>query len=876
MALIETVTGVTKIHDSLYEVTAIVELGSGIDDLYDATIVSKDGGILKVADGCTTTFTRCHFIETDTAKILPFDHYFNSGDPTIYPRWGGKSQAVFKGCTWTCYQDSAFDAHALQECTFERDEYGRPCVLQFPPGTGVRTLFNASNANIDGLVFEMDTRQLAFGEEGNTFNDISIEGTQPLKVEMTFAYPEFSPQGDGIYRYTYRGLKVSGVDVVNLRNDVAPNLRKDSILKLIDPIGRIEKTSAPDTSPLEVYRTWGNTFFDTSGNPVSNVRSLISKSGQNEFDLTGATNEAELLQFTQGVGSLTVVTEPSYTVNTIMYGYQAQSTTFSVPDATDVNALKATTVLFDDLNITKTLAQIESTTQATSTADLYDMLKYYQYAAPDVEEALLDFVTVDNDTLDFGSYSVYFGDFTNTVTFFDNTYTTPVGETPGSEASSGYSSTVTPTSLVENHVINFSSSEFSGYGTWGGLFLKDVNISTDGTKMIWAFHSGSDGGGYLVDFTLSTPFDITTATKGSVKKLPSTGGSFSHISITHGEHIFVQNDSSGAWYYYQLTTPYTLPAGDVTLTQSGSGNGWGQFTGYQHAWSNDGHYVYKFQNNSGAFYCRRAYCSTAWDMSTAGGFDYFQAASEVSGAHDTSLTGSSQYVRAQGISMKWIDDNTVFLASGATNKYTILTTATANELVASDFTGAVYQTLPSPDAEGYHGWATIANGSIYSWHPAAAGSTSLDYTLDVASAILTTLVGAPNSLFISSTGIISSGNGFDKIRTTDYFYTQDGVTLGVQTIDANGIQSTVEIKGINPGTEVRMYKTSDDTEVAAVESSTGSSVTLGYTFITPEDHYIVIHSQEYTTSPRLIDFTTQPNSSVLTVFQQLDRAYINP
>jgi len=47
MALIESLAGITEISDNLYEVTASVSIGSGIDDVADSTFIMKDGGLLK-------------------------------------------------------------------------------------------------------------------------------------------------------------------------------------------------------------------------------------------------------------------------------------------------------------------------------------------------------------------------------------------------------------------------------------------------------------------------------------------------------------------------------------------------------------------------------------------------------------------------------------------------------------------------------------------------------------------------------------------------------------------------------------------------------------------------------------------------------------
>ena len=873
MPAIDSLTGIVEIVPGHYDVEQIVEVPAGIDPVSDAVFVCKNGGLVRFGDGCDVVFTRCHFIETSTAQLLPFDHYYST-EPTEYPRWRPGSAAVFNGCQWSCYQNSSFDTHGLNECTWQRDEYGRPCVMQFMNGAGVDTQFQSKNGVVDGLVFRMGARQLATAEQGAVFQDLVIETEQPVWAEMTFAYPEYAPNGADQYIYTYRGLKADAVNVVNVRADVAPNLRADNILRLIDPIGRIEKSRAEDTSPLEVYRSWSSVFFDAAtAQPVSDVRSIIRSGDTLTHDQTSAENAVELLQFRQGVDSLTLETMPAYDISTIKYGYQPQATTLTVPDSTDIDVLKGNGLLFADPYVTKDLAAAAATTEAATTSDLYDMIAYFRYTTDDIPAAVKDYVTVSGGTLQFGSASLYVGDFPTPVQYFDADYTTPDGQAVGEFSFAGYGSGA-PTAISADTVLSFDRSEFPGYGSWGSQILKSVNVSDDGLSMIMAFQSGSDGGAYLAQFSMSAAHDLTTATKQGIVKLSGDAGGYGYISLTHGQHVFIQSDSSGNWFYYKLTTPYDISA--IETTQSGTGNGWGQYVGYHHAWSHDGTFVYKFQDSSEMIY-RRAQCSTPWDMTTAGSFSYRSTGiSELSGEYVATMAGGSKYLRSQGISMVWIDDSTVFMASGATNKYTIVTVATPNKLEPADLDNAVYNDIPSPDGAGQHGFATLAVNHLYSWPPQAEGAVTLNYYLDHATVDSSyELAGAPDSLFIRATGQITQG-AFDTVETTGYFYEQGDASIGVPKIDANGVQTTVTVNGINAGTELRMYRVSDGAEIGGVENSTGSEATISYTYTTPEAMYLRVHHLDYVTSPSYIDFTTQGAPATLTVFQALDRSYKNP
>ena len=92
MAGIETLTGVTKVDNYLYEVTGgLVSVGAGIDDIEYSTFIQKDGGLLNFDNGCTTTFTRCEFVETITAyttTLVRLQRFLSGTAP------------VFEGCSF--------------------------------------------------------------------------------------------------------------------------------------------------------------------------------------------------------------------------------------------------------------------------------------------------------------------------------------------------------------------------------------------------------------------------------------------------------------------------------------------------------------------------------------------------------------------------------------------------------------------------------------------------------------------------------------------------------------------------------------------------------------------------------------------------------
>ncbi len=96
----------------------------------------------------------------------------------------------------------------------------------------------------------------------------------------------------------------------------------------------------------------------------------------------------------------------------------------------------------------------------------------------------------------------------------------------------------------------------------------------------------------------------------------------------------------------------------------------------------------------------------------------------------------------------------------------------------------------------------------------------------------------------------------------DYLYPLDSVA------------ATLELTGLKTNTEIRIYRTSDDVELAGIEDS-GTSFTYDYTWTADVSVYIVIHALGYL--PIRYEGVTLGSSGLsIPVQQQLDRQYLNP
>ena len=131
--------------------------------------------------------------------------------------------------------------------------------------------------------------------------------------------------------------------------------------------------------------------------------------------------------------------------------------------------------------------------------------------------------------------------------------------------------------------------------------LQGIHITEDGSKMYLSDESGVSSDDDIYYFDLSTPWDITTATRDVSKSWVSVslGDLVSSLFVSPGgEYLFYQNNgSNGSIRRRTLTTPY-----DASTASSSTNFSLGSSTGNScFAWSPDGLYCLVFQQSAGAY-----------------------------------------------------------------------------------------------------------------------------------------------------------------------------------------------------------------------------------------------------------------------------------
>lgn len=112
--------------------------------------------------------------------------------------------------------------------------------------------------------------------------------------------------------------------------------------------------------------------------------------------------------------------------------------------------------------------------------------------------------------------------------------------------------------------------------------------------------------------------------------------------------------------------------------------------------------------------------------------------------------------------------------------------------------------------------------------------------------------------------------------TSMFVYTNSTTTARTATYPLDTVSASLYLYGMEVGTEVRVYRTSDDFAIAGIESTIGDDFTYNYTWSgVDEDVYIVVFS--LTAQP--IKFTNQilgANGLTIPVLPVIDRQYGNP
>lgn len=139
------------------------------------------------------------------------------------------------------------------------------------------------------------------------------------------------------------------------------------------------------------------------------------------------------------------------------------------------------------------------------------------------------------------------------------------------------------TATYDSKTINVNST--------GGAGVAGIHLSPDGRKMFIASNSTDK----VHEYTLSTAYDVSTATETRTLDISSQTGGASGIRFNHqGTQMFISDGSNGVIVYqYKLTLPFNVSSASYVTSHTGSS---GSGAGKGLAFSPDGAYLHTVGN----------------------------------------------------------------------------------------------------------------------------------------------------------------------------------------------------------------------------------------------------------------------------------------
>jgi sugar lactone lactonase YvrE len=139
------------------------------------------------------------------------------------------------------------------------------------------------------------------------------------------------------------------------------------------------------------------------------------------------------------------------------------------------------------------------------------------------------------------------------------------------------------TATYDSKTINVNST--------GGGGVAGIHLSPDGRKMFIASNSTDK----VHEYTLSTAYDVSTATETRTLDISSQTGGASGIRFNHqGTQMFISDSSNGVIVYqYKLTLPFNVSSASYVTSHTGSS---GSGTGKGLAFTPDGAYLHTVGN----------------------------------------------------------------------------------------------------------------------------------------------------------------------------------------------------------------------------------------------------------------------------------------
>ncbi len=407
MPAIESINNhITKDDDHSYSITGQVIVGAGIDDVSFAVFNVKNGGRLIFGNNCSTTFTKCTFIEHDNAHAYGIDGY--NALTENRNRFGRTNcTAQFLGCTFIQSDGigrSDWDVPPGSQVKFGRYENDKSRIIIYGT-TSQYNHFASEHMEIDGLV--IDCRRPGGNLEfikPPKINGLEVKDNDPGNGNRQIVV--LMDKWDNNTTYGIRDLKARNIAPWSWRGQKNPKTKVLELLSLEKDIlkstagSNNEKTSQM-ASTLIGRRDYHGSFIDSQQNQLT-LKAFVKNTDNDQVYLNDTVNHfaLDLESYRQDAGTNDITRENNYQavfrrkdLNEIVKAFTHTQNTYD-----------SNTLFFKDLNYKGTVADASELTEFSNLQEIYDYTKIYLESNPEVD----NFIKVSGVSLDFGGVDVEF------------------------------------------------------------------------------------------------------------------------------------------------------------------------------------------------------------------------------------------------------------------------------------------------------------------------------------------------------------------------------------------------------------------------------------------------------------------------------------
>jgi hypothetical protein len=842
MAAIDTLTGVAQVSDNFYEVTSVVDLGSGIDDVTDATFLMKEGGLLRYRNGCTTTFTRCTFIESETAQGLGANNFDidtdNLGSNTGQARWFGSTcSPVFKGCQWQCTTINRSDFDVSDKFgykaspSFIKDEYGNYCkvTMRLPEGVTYAQFnhFASDLITIDGLIID---HQIA-ASGAFEFAQVPADVNQMKDIVIVDNH-----EGDPARHVVLLGYNVPDNESRTIKGLGCRNIALfgggfDYTIRLVDPVGRVRKAddaSESNDGRLQGFRTFQGNTIDASNQTALDSRVIYytrTDSTDIHFDNTDSSFSVELMEYEETWDSNELDTSMNdYTERIAAYGYLTQTNDFVIASTTDPNKYnKGSVLMFENPNVTDSQSTAEAYTEILSATEIYDGLHYYNLTRQDnVSYVGVDEMSINGSELDFGSYDVVIDP---TLDLPYPIVSNPTGQTfPAGVSGTYIIDLIVNNSATPNPETTVTFTDLNAESRWDSATrwrLGNFVFNDDGTKAyVHGFRDDDDRANIVLQYNLSTAYDLSTKTlAGSFED--TVNGQSGFLSFKPDGTRMYLSKRWGTHYQVDVPTPWELssivsPSWTAKTMNSREAG---------HAWNSDGTKYFTIDDSRSNYENRiKVYePSTPWDITTI-----TQWVSTTYNFGNDGWSRSSSNDRWLNTLQFLGDGDFILVFNAPTNKVWTYKLPAPYDLNGFTLSANDAKVIGTTVDEVYSPFVEPTQNKMYYVEPRdRLFDDDQEFNIfSVPANLPTGYAGTAGTVYIKSNNIAQAG-GINTLVTTGNVTLQNGATSGLTIRDASGFSLSVDVSNIVEHSWIQLYNVTQDAELAN-EAVVGTSYAYSY------------------------------------------------